>query len=107
MGFLDKINEPMSNNQHYIKLQNMYLTGAHINTALYETINLAVGEERASITLEVSSKYFHAAGAMHGSVYFKLLDDAAFFAAQSLVDDVFILTTTLSPLRKAVRQLLY
>jgi len=31
---------------------------------------------------------------MHGSVYFKLLDDASFFSVQSLVEDVFVLTTT-------------
>jgi uncharacterized protein (TIGR00369 family) len=31
---------------------------------------------------------------VHGSVYFKALDDAAFFAANSLVTDVFVLTAT-------------
>ena len=36
----------------------------------------------------------HAADAVHGSVYFKLLDDACFFAANSLVDDVFVLTAS-------------
>lgn len=83
----------MANVTHYRKLENMYLKGAHINTAFYETTTMVVSEERAAITLTVSSKYFHAAGAMHGSVYFKLLDDAAFFAVQSLVEDVFVLTT--------------
>lgn len=29
---------------------------------------------------------------MHGSVYFKMLDDAAFFAASSIVPDYFVLT---------------
>ena len=33
-------------------------------------------------------------GAIHGSVYFKLLDDAAFFAVNSIVEDVFVLTTS-------------
>ena len=37
---------------------------------------------------------FHAAGAVHGSAYFKVLDDAAWFAVNSLVTDVFVLTTT-------------
>jgi uncharacterized protein (TIGR00369 family) len=36
----------------------------------------------------------HAAHAAHGAVYFKMLDDAAFFAAQSLVSDVFVLTVS-------------
>ena len=31
---------------------------------------------------------------MHGSVYFRMLDDAAFFAVQSIVEDVFVLTAT-------------
>ena len=31
---------------------------------------------------------------VHGSVYFKLLDDAAFFAANSLERDLFVLTTS-------------
>ena len=34
-----------------------------------------------------------AAGAAHGTIYFKMLDDAAFYAANSLVTDHFLLTT--------------
>ena len=37
---------------------------------------------------------FHAAGAVHGSHYFKVLDDAAFFAVASIVPDRFILTAS-------------
>lgn len=33
-------------------------------------------------------------GAIHGSVYFKLLDDASFFAVNSLIEDAFVLTTS-------------
>lgn len=84
----------MSQESHWRKIENMYLKGASINTALYETTGMVVSNELATITLHVTQKYFHAAGAMHGSVYFKLLDDAAFFAVQSLVEDVFVLTTT-------------
>ena len=36
---------------------------------------------------------FHAAGAAHGTLYFKMLDDAAFYAANGLVSDRFLLTT--------------
>ena len=36
---------------------------------------------------------FHGAGAAHGTVYFKMLDDAAFYAVNSLVEDMFVLTT--------------
>jgi uncharacterized protein (TIGR00369 family) len=31
---------------------------------------------------------------VHGSVYFKLLDDSAFFAVNSIVEDAFVLTTS-------------
>ena len=31
---------------------------------------------------------------MHGAMYFLALDNAAFFAANSLVEDVFVLTTS-------------
>jgi uncharacterized protein (TIGR00369 family) len=42
----------------------------------------------------VRQDFFHAAQAVHGSVYFKLLDDAAYFAVGSLVEDVFVLTVS-------------
>jgi len=31
---------------------------------------------------------------VHGSVYFKLLDDAGYFAANSVIEDVFLLTSS-------------
>ena len=45
------------------------------------------------IHFEVDPKFYHAAGAAHGATYFKMLDDAAFFAANGLVTDRFLLTT--------------
>ncbi len=39
-------------------------------------------------------EFHHAAQAVHGSVYFRLLDDAAFFAADSQVTDVLVLTVS-------------
>ena len=54
---------------------------------------LTVGEGTAEIEINLTEKFHHAAGGVHGSVYFKMLDDAAFYAANSLVSDRFILTT--------------
>lgn len=71
----------------------MYLQ-ANVNTMLFDTTTCKVSEGKAQIGLEISEKYFHALGAIHGSVYFKLLDDAAFFAVNSVVEDVFVLTTS-------------
>lgn len=78
---------------HYQKLRNMYMA-ANMTKAIYETTDCSIEAEKATISLEVSEKYFHALNAMHGSVYFKLLDDSAFFAVNSVVEDVFVLTTS-------------
>lgn len=78
---------------HFEKLENMYL-GANINTQIFETTTCKIESEKATITIDVSERYFHALGAIHGTVYFKLLDDAAYFAASSIVKDFFMLTTS-------------
>ena len=78
--------------EHFKKLERMYLN-ANLNQEIYKTTTVTIGEETAQIKLTVEPKYFHALGAIHGSVYFKLLDDAAFFAVNSIVKDVFVLTT--------------
>ena len=76
---------------HFRKLENMYLS-APTNAYYRPTIHITEG--RSEISIAVRPDFFHAANAVHGSVYFKLMDDAAFFAANSLVDDVFVLTTS-------------
>lgn len=81
------------NQAHYNKLERMYLQ-AKVNTQIFDTTKVKISEEMAQISLAISDKYFHALGAIHGSVYFKLLDDAAFFAVNSIVEDVFVLTTS-------------
>ena len=47
----------------------------------------------ARISFEVTRDHYHAAGAAHGTTYFKMLDDAAFYACNSLITDRFLLTT--------------
>jgi uncharacterized protein (TIGR00369 family) len=47
----------------------------------------------ARIEFEVEEAHFHAAGAAHGTLYFKMMDDAAFYACNSTVSDRFLLTT--------------
>ncbi len=83
----------MENTEHYRKLEHMYLN-APFNIQMYETTTCSISFEKAEIGLTISDKYFHALGAIHGSVYFKLLDDAAFFAVNSIVEDAFVLTTS-------------
>lgn len=81
----------MTNEEHYRNLENMYYA-APIN-AFYNPV-MVVSKGGAEVKIDVSDKLFHAAGAVHGSVYFKMLDDAAFFAANSYEQEVFVLTTS-------------
>ena len=83
----------MTHQDHYIKLQNMYISGA-INKELYDTVHIEVSQEEAKISMQVEPKYFHAGNSLHGSVYFKMLDDAAYFAVSSIIFDSFVYTTS-------------
>ncbi|MEM9340405.1 MAG: PaaI family thioesterase [Bacteroidota bacterium] len=83
----------MVNEVHYRRLERMYLE-ANINKKMFDTTTAEIGYEYAKIGLKITDKYFHALGAIHGNVYFKLLDDAAFFAVNSIVEDAFVLTTS-------------
>src|SRR6478609_6587670 len=78
---------------HFRKLERMYLS-APVNNLVYNGITISISEEKAELTLKVVEKYFHAANAIHGSVYFKMLDDAAFFAVNSIIRDVFVYTVS-------------
>ncbi len=81
----------MSKDAHYRSLERMYAS-APVNE--YYRPTLHVSEGQAEVSVQVRPDFFHAAGAVHGSVYFKLLDDAAFFAVNSLVEDVFVVTVS-------------
>ena len=77
--------------EHFRKLERMYAL-APINDFFRPT--LRVSEGVADVAMPIRPDFFHAARAIHGSVYFKALDDAAFFAANSLVSEVFVLTVS-------------
>ena len=89
--FSDSREGEMTKDPHFTALENMYLA-APISDLYHPSIEISDSE--ATIEIEVAEQFFHAAGGLHGSVYFKLLDDAAFFAANSLERDVFVLTTS-------------
>lgn len=76
---------------HFAKLKRMY-EAAPCNRDLGPVIEIDDG--RAEVRMKVRPEMFHAAGAVHGSYCFKLLDDAAFFAANSGITDVFVLTVS-------------
>ncbi len=76
---------------HHRALESLY-AAAPINRMFPSSLEIT-GEGRTTIRFDVDEGQFHAAGAVHGTTYFKMLDDAAFYAANSLVSDRFLLTT--------------
>lgn len=76
---------------HHRALESLYRSAA-INRSFVSSLEI-VEDGFARIVFEVSPDHFHAAGALHGAAYFKMLDDAAFYAVNSLVTDRFVLTT--------------
>lgn len=77
--------------EHFRGLERLY-AAAPINRSFPSTLHIP-GAGRSEIRFEVTPDHCHAAGASHGTLYFKMLDDAAFYAANSLVSDRFLLTT--------------
>lgn len=66
--------------------------GAPINAELAP--QLTVGDGTATVRQLVRPAMCHAGGAAHGAMLFKLLDDAAYFAAASQVREVFLVTVS-------------
>jgi uncharacterized protein (TIGR00369 family) len=87
---------------HWRALERLYAS-APINHLFASTLTVT-SEGRARIVFAVEPNAFHAAGAAHGTLYFKMLDDAAFYAANSVITDRFLLTTAFNlHLTKPVR----
>jgi uncharacterized protein (TIGR00369 family) len=85
------IESPEPDLEHFRKLERMY-AAAPINH--WYAPSLSVSSGRAEVRIPLRPEFHHSAGSTHGSVYFKALDDATFFAANSLVTDVFVLTAS-------------
>lgn len=82
---------PAGEAAHFRALESLY-RAAPINRLFESTLEIP-GPGIARIHFEIGAQHNHAAGAAHGTSYFKMLDDAAFYAANSLVTDRFLLTT--------------
>ena len=76
---------------HFRALEAMYLS-APINQ--FYRPRIVVSKEQVEIEIDIDQRFFHAAGTVHGSVYFKLLDDAAGLAANVLEREVFAVTAS-------------
>lgn len=77
--------------EHFRALERAY--AAAPVTRWMET-RAEVTDGHATVTLAIRDEFHHAAAAVHGSIYFRMLDDAAFFAANSRVTDVLLLTSS-------------
>ena len=84
--------EPAGADLHYRALERLYAS-APVNRLFNSSLEIT-GEGHSRLTFTVGEDVYHAAGAAHGTIYFKMLDDAAFYAANTLATDRFLLTTS-------------
>src|SRR5262245_28064507 len=81
----------MTDAEHYRKLERLY---AAAPVTRWYGATIAIADGQAEVRLATRPEFYHSAHAVHGSVYFRMLDDAAFFAVNSRVRDVFVLTVS-------------
>lgn len=77
---------------HYRALERLYAS-APINAKFASSLKI-ISQGMSRLRFTIGEDLYHAAGAAHGTVYFKMLDDAAFYAANTLSTDRFLLTTS-------------
>lgn len=77
---------------HYRALERLYAS-APINDKFASSLEIP-GEGLSRLRFTIGEDVHHAAGAAHGTIYFKMLDDAAFYAANTMATDRFLLTTS-------------
>src|SRR6266498_4812701 len=81
----------MTDTEHHRKLERLY-AAAPVSQWYGATITIGDGESEVRVTTR--PEFYHAAHAVHGSVYFRALDDAAFFSVNSRVREVLVLTVS-------------
>lgn len=77
--------------QHFKKLENMY-HAAPFQELIKSKLKISEGE--AELEMVIDPILHHAANAIHGFVYFKMMDDVANFAANSMEKEFFLLTSS-------------
>jgi uncharacterized protein (TIGR00369 family) len=83
----------MGAESHYRKLEHLYAVAP---VTRWYGASIQVSDGQATVRIPVRNEFYHAAAAVHGSVYFRALDDAAYFAVNSRVEDVLMLTVNFS-----------
>ena len=77
------------NKKHFKNIINGY-SNAPINQLFKPKMKLSLGQ--CEIEMKISKNFHHSANSLHGSIYFKMLDDAAWGASNTYIDDVFLFT---------------
>src|SRR4029079_18825733 len=83
--------EAVIETEHYRKLERAYRNAP---VSRWYGVEASIADGEAEIRVAIKPEFLHAAGSGHRAVYFRLLDDAAFFAVNSRVPDVFVLTVS-------------
>ncbi|HEV8316131.1 MAG TPA: PaaI family thioesterase [Vicinamibacterales bacterium] len=81
----------MTDAEHHRKLERLY---AAAPVSQWYGTRISINDGQAEVRLTIRREFFHSAHAVHGSVYFRALDDAAFFAVNSRVRECFVLTVS-------------
>ena len=77
------------NKKHFKNIINGY-SNAPINQLFKPKMKISLGQ--CEIKMKISKNFHHSANSLHGSIYFKMLDDAAWGASNTYIDDVFLFT---------------
>jgi uncharacterized protein (TIGR00369 family) len=77
---------------HFAHLQRIY-ESAPCNK-FYPELQMKLEPGRCVLTTPVMHEHFHSGGALHGAVFFKFLDDAAYFACATREPLYFLLTVS-------------
>lgn len=77
--------------EHLTMLKKLWMDGP-FNAFFSPTVEISEGE--ATVSFEVEPQYHIITGSAHGSIYFKILDDAATLAANSISSDGMLLTVS-------------
>ena len=59
-------------------------------------MNVELGKNSATITMTIHDSVINLVGILHGAIYFKLIDDACFFAALSAQESSFVATSNMT-----------
>jgi uncharacterized protein (TIGR00369 family) len=86
-----RVDSGVTDAEHQRKLERLYTTAP---VSQWYGATIAIADGQAEVRLAIRPEFHHAAHAVHGSVYFRLLDDAAIFAENSPVREELVLTVS-------------